>query len=90
VILDRRFNLNNILTTRNKLKNARNPGNQACSLKQGLPKATIIPVMAKEKRKIIMVIKTLQAKFESYQGVMVFLKDGFWSNCIYFSFKYMS
>ncbi len=74
--MGRRLTLKNILTTRNKLKNARRPGNQTCSLKLGVWKLTKIPTMANAKTSIILVITSRQEKLESYQGVMVFLKEG--------------
>ncbi len=39
--------------------------------------ATIIPANAKENTISMMKISNLQAKVESYQGVMFFLKKGF-------------
>ncbi len=87
MFFDRRLTFKNNLIARIKLKNARMAGNQTCSLKWGLPEPTIIPAMAKAKIKIIITIIVWQTKFESYQDVMVFLKNGFWSSCICISIK---
>jgi len=65
------------LTTRKPDKNARNSGNQICSPKAGSPAARKIPAREKKKTASIMTIKDQQAKDESYQGVMTFLKKGF-------------
>ncbi len=40
------------------------------------------PVTANAKTNPKIVIRVQHAKFESYQGVMAFLKNGFWSSCI--------
>jgi hypothetical protein len=87
LFFDRRLTLKNVLITRIKLKNARKMGNQTCSWKLEFPDPTIIPAIAKINIKTIITIRVQHAEFESYQDVMVFLKNGFWSNCIYTSIK---
>ncbi len=64
-------------------KKAKKLGNQTWLENAGLLFPTKMPAMAKIKTKIMAMMITQHAKFESYQGVMAFRKNGFWSNCIF-------
>lgn len=51
--------------------------------------ATKIPTTAKIKTRLITPTSTQQEKLVSYQGVMAFRKNGFWSRCMLASIKIM-
>lgn len=77
--MDRRRILKNILTMRKKDRTASVPGNQTCAFKAGSADATPMPANANTKTMSMKPITIQQAGLESYQGVMTFLKNGFWS-----------
>ncbi len=80
--MDLARSLSQIFVTKKKDRAQSIPGNQVWGENSGVPEATISPPRAKLKTMHIAAISSQHDRFESYQGVMVFLKNGFWSSCI--------
>lgn len=73
-----------VLETMKQERPVRSEGTHMWGLESGVVNAIFRPVMAKNKSGTIKIITVQHAVFESYQGVMIRLKNGLLSISIFF------